>query len=61
MTEPRVHDDQPADPVDAPESSTGAATGADEQIPTGGNAAQAAAVFGAHSEPPAEMDSGGAG
>ena len=33
----------------------------DDSVPTGGNAAQAAAVFGAHNEPPVEMDSGGAG
>jgi hypothetical protein len=32
-----------------------------EGVPSGGNAAQAAAVFGTHDEPPAEMDSGGAG
>jgi selenocysteine lyase/cysteine desulfurase len=71
MTHPRVHDDQPADPVEEPETGSGAGTGSPtgsgsagtsrDDIPTGGNAAQAAAVFGEHNEPPAEMDSGGAG
>lgn len=37
------------------------ATGDEDTTPHGGNAAQAAAVFGVHAEPPAEMDSGGAG
>ena len=47
-------DDQPVDP-----NHTG--TEAESSVPTGGNAAQAAAVFGEHAEPPSEMDSGGAG
>jgi cysteine desulfurase/selenocysteine lyase len=56
MTQARTPDDHIADPVQNPEEPA-----TEDSLPTGGNAAQAAAVFGEHAEPPAEMDSGGAG
>ncbi|MDQ1673603.1 MAG: hypothetical protein QOC98_2165 [Frankiaceae bacterium] len=51
-------DDQHAEPD---QTDTKAEAEADSSVPTGGNAAQARAVFGEHAEPAAEMDSGGAG
>jgi hypothetical protein len=53
-------DDQSAEPEQT-DTEAGIEAEADSSVPTGGNAAQARAVFGEHAEPAAEMDSGGAG
>jgi hypothetical protein len=75
MSDPRTDDENRTSPdaespADTPtaepseqssEQSEQSEQSSDEAVPTGGNAAQAAAVFGVHSEAPVEMDSGGAG